>query len=176
MQHYAAFLRGVSPMNAKMPALAKAFESAGFREVKTLLSSGNVVFAASRGPESALRRKAEAAMTQHLGKSFLAIIRPISELQALLDDDPFAAFKLSAAHKRVVTFLLDAPVRVPKLPIQLEGAQILAVKGHEVFSAYVPGPKGPVFMNLIERTFGKDVTTRTWDTVRKTVHAAHPRD
>jgi len=24
-----------------------------------------------------------------------------------------------------------------------------------------------VFMSLIEKTFGKDVTTRTWDTVKK---------
>ncbi len=36
-----------------------------------------------------------------------------------------------------------------------------------MFSAYLPSPKGPVFMTLIEKTFGKEVTTRTWDTVRK---------
>ena len=36
-----------------------------------------------------------------------------------------------------------------------------------VFSAYVPGPHGPVFMTLIEKTLGKEVTTRTWDTVKK---------
>jgi hypothetical protein len=33
----------------------------------------------------------------------------------------------------------------------------------------VPSPRGAVFMGLIERTFGKDVTTRTWDTIRKVV-------
>lgn len=31
----------------------------------------------------------------------------------------------------------------------------------------VPGPRGPVFMTLIEKSFGKEVTTRTWDTVAK---------
>ena len=31
-------------MNAKMPALKKCFEAAGFSDVRTLLSSGNVVF------------------------------------------------------------------------------------------------------------------------------------
>jgi hypothetical protein len=37
-----------------------------------------------------------------------------------------------------------------------------------VFSAYVRNAEGqPSFMVLIERTLGKDVTTRTWDTVRK---------
>ncbi len=42
MKRYAAFLRGVSPMNAKMPELKRAFEAAGFQAVRTLLSSGNV--------------------------------------------------------------------------------------------------------------------------------------
>jgi len=30
MRRYAAFLRGVSPMNAKMPELKRCFEAAGF--------------------------------------------------------------------------------------------------------------------------------------------------
>ena len=36
MPRYAAFLRGVNPMNAKMPELTKAFEAAGFADVKTV--------------------------------------------------------------------------------------------------------------------------------------------
>ena len=48
---------------------------------------------------------------------------------------------------------------------------ILLVRGSEVLSAYVPGPRGPVFMTLIERSFGKAVTTRTWDTVQKIARA-----
>lgn len=41
------------------------------------------------------------------------------------------------------------------------------MKGGEVFSAYLPGPRGPVFMRLIEKTFGREVTMRTWDTVKQ---------
>jgi len=29
------------------------------------------------------------------------------------------------------------------------------MKDGEIFSAYLPTPKGPVFMSLIEKTFGK---------------------
>jgi uncharacterized protein (DUF1697 family) len=68
MRRFAAFLRGVNPMNCKMPELAKALASAGFTEVKTVLSSGNVVFNAA-GAERSIQRKAEAAMQDHLGKS-----------------------------------------------------------------------------------------------------------
>jgi predicted dehydrogenase len=45
------------------------------------------------------------------------------------------------------------------------------IKGREVFSAYVRSPKGPVFMAVIEEAFGKDLTTRTWDTVGKVARA-----
>jgi uncharacterized protein (DUF1697 family) len=159
-------------MNAKMPALKKAFEAAGFGDVKTVLGSGNVVFAATSKSLPALEKKAERAMQEELGRTFSTIVRPIDELEALLDEDPFAEFDLEPKAKRVVTFLKGTPKAKLELPISLHGAHILLVKERAVFSAYVPSPKGPVFMNLIEKTFGKEVTTRTWDTVGKIVKAA----
>lgn len=167
MKRYAALLRGVSPMNAKMPELKRAFESAGFSEVKTLLSSGNVLFSARATKEATLERKAEAAMEKELGRSFLTIVRSVDDLRALLASDPYKKLKLPNSAKKVITFLHDEPTAKLKLPISLDDAQILAMHGREVFSAYVPGPKGPVFMTLIEKTFGKDVTTRTLGTVEK---------
>lgn len=167
MPRYAAFLRGVSPMNCKMPELKRSFEQAGFDAVKTVLSSGNVVFDARKASAATLQRKAEAAMQEHLGRSFLTIVRQVDALQELLEADPFSAFKLPAGAKRVVTFLAAAPAKSLKLPMEVGGARILAMQGQEVFTAYVPQPGNPVFMNLIEKTFGKDVTTRTWDTMAK---------
>src|SRR2546422_5613400 len=166
MPRYAAFLRGVMPVNAKMPDLKKAFEAAGFTDVKTILGSGNVVFSARAASEASLERRAEAAMTERLGRTFLTIIRPIEALRDLLASDPYRAFRLAPGAKRVVTFLRRRPTSLA-LPIEFEGARILAVKGAEAFSAYVRHPKSPVFMTLIEKTFGKEGTTRTWDTVAK---------
>jgi uncharacterized protein (DUF1697 family) len=167
MPRYAAFLRAVSPMNAKMPELKSAFEAAGFTDVKTVLSSGNVVFSATRASESSLQRKAEAAMIKRLGHDFLTIVRPIDALREMLASDPYKPFRLAPEAKRIVTFLRDKPSSKLALPIELHGARILSMKGGEIFSAYVPHPKGPVFMTLIEKTFGKQLTTRTWDTVAK---------
>jgi uncharacterized protein (DUF1697 family) len=155
------------PMNAKMPALKAAFEAAGFVDVKTLLSSGNVVFSAPAAPEARLQRQAEAAMTQELGRSFLTIVRPLDTLREMIAADPYKAFALSPAAKRIVTFLREKPKSKLALPIGLEGASILHMRGAEIYSAYLPSPKGPVFMTLIEKTFGKEQTTRTWDTITK---------
>lgn len=167
MPRHVALLRGVSPMNAKMPQLKRCFEDAGFRNVKTLLSSGNVVFDARARSEAALERRIEAAMRQHLGRTFYTIVRSSAHLQALLQADPYAAFDLPANAKRVVTFLREQPRSKPALAPERDGARILALRGRELFSAYVPGARGPVFMTLIEATLGSNVTTRTWDTVRK---------
>ncbi|MCC6163172.1 MAG: DUF1697 domain-containing protein [Acidobacteria bacterium] len=164
---YVALLRGVSPSNARMADLAACFEKLGFTDVRTVLSSGNVVFTTARMSEASLANTIEDGMGMHLPRSFPAIVRTASHLQSLLETDPYAAFDVAPAAKRVVTFL-SAPHAGPlALPIALDGASILAMRGREVFTAYVPGDKGPVFMTLIEKTFGKQVTTRTWDTVRK---------
>lgn len=164
---YAAFLRGVSPMNAKMPELKRCFEAVGFTDVGTVLSSGNVVFSARAASEAAIERKAEGAMEEGLGRTFPTLVRSLAALQAILGSDPYETFRLAPGAKRIVTFLREAPRAKLSLPIELDGARILCVKGREAFTAYVRSPRGPVFMTLIEKTFGKEVTTRTWDTVQK---------
>jgi len=165
---YAAFLRGVSPTNCRMPELKRAFESAGFGDVKTLLSSGNVLFDARAQPESALERKAEAAMQKVLGREFLTIVRSVDDLRALVASDPYGSSGLAGNAKRVVTFLRKAPKPAPVLPIERGGARVLRLEGNHLFSAYVPSDKGPVFMTLIEKAIGhKEQTTRTWQTVEK---------
>jgi uncharacterized protein (DUF1697 family) len=171
---YAAFLRGVSPMNAKMPELKRCFEAAGFSDVSTVLSSGNVVFGAPAASEAALEKRAVAAMEKVMGRSFPVIVRALDDLRALLASDPYKGLRLAPGSKRVVTFLRQAPRSEPSLPIELHGARILRLRGREAFSAYVAGPRGPVFMTLIEKTFGKDVTTRTWDTVDKVARLRSP--
>jgi len=158
-------------MNAKMPELRRCFEAAGFSEVRTVLSSGNVVFTTSASPLDALEQRAEKAMHAELGRSFGTIVRPAQYLQELLVSDPFAEFDLPPTAKRVVTFLRRPGASRVALPVERDGAIILKQVDSMVLTAYVPSAKGPVFMNLLERTFGRDITTRTLGTVHKCAQA-----
>lgn len=167
MPRYVAFLRGVSPQNAKMPELKCSFEAAGFTNVRTVLASGNVVFDARAASESSLERRAEAAMQDLLGHSFYTIVRSLDALRSLLEIDPHAAFSAPPDAKRVVSFVRVPTVARLSLPLESDGAQVLGVLGREIFTAYVPSAKGPVFMMLLEKAFGREITTRTWETVRK---------
>ncbi|MFA9439535.1 DUF1697 domain-containing protein [Uliginosibacterium sp. sgz301328] len=154
-----------------MPELKRCFEAAGFSDVKTILSSGNVAFSAEPDIVTKLESTAEAAMKDHLGRVFLTIVRPSAFLQSLIEPNPFSVYGLPASAKAVITFLRRPFEARIGLPIEQEQASILRLDGTEVFSAYVPNEKGPVFMALLERTFGKEITTRTLDTVRKCARA-----
>ena len=92
MPRYVAFLRGVSPSNAKMPELTRAFESAGFTDVRTVLSSGNVVFTTAARSETSIARAAETAMSKHLRHTFPAIVRSTAALSSLIEADPYYYF------------------------------------------------------------------------------------
>ena len=166
MTRYVAFLRGVMPVNAKMPALKACFEAAGFSDVRTILGSGNVAFDARAASIETLAQRAEKAMQAELGRTFGTIVRPARHLQQLVASDPFASYAVPQGGKRIVTFL-RRPAAAVGLPIERDGATILGIAGTEVFTVYLPTDKGPVFMSLLERTFGRDITTRTLDTVRK---------
>lgn len=172
MRRYVAFLRGVSPMNAKMAELKRAFEGAGFDAVKTVRSSGNVVFQTRATSIGAIERKAEAAMQSHLPRSFLTIVRSTDELQGMLDTDPYAQFDVPAGAKRIVTFFRDPARHEVSLPLALNDVSVFSACEHHAFAAYVPSPTAPTSLGLLEKTFGKDVTTRTWDTIRKCVAAS----
>ncbi|GIV43789.1 MAG: pyridoxamine 5'-phosphate oxidase [Bacteroidia bacterium] len=171
MHRFAAFLRGVSPMNLKMTDLKQILDAAGFTEVKTILSSGNVAFNATIGDEEALERRIEEHLQRNIGRSFPVTIRSVEHLRKLLAADPFSNYLFPKGAKQVVTFLWHVPDAKLALPIRHEGVIIHEVQGLEVFTIYVPHPKGPIFMNLLEKTFGKEQTTRTWETVRKCAQA-----
>jgi uncharacterized protein (DUF1697 family) len=164
MTSYAAFLRGVSPMNAKMPELARAYAKAGFEDVATVASSGNLVFRA-KGALAAIEKRAAAAT------KFGTFIRPIAALEALLASDPWDELRVPREAKRLVTFLRERP-RAPKLPLTAGNFTIYAARDREVFSAYIREPGNAAFMGVIEKTSGKDITSRTWDAIARIVKKA----
>lgn len=167
MSRYVAFLRGVSPQNAKSTDLKRLFEAAGFANVRTILSSGNVAFDVASKSEAAIERRVEALLQESLGRGFYPIVRSSPYLKELQAQDPYARFTFPPEAKRVVSFLRVACESKVPLPLVSDDAYVLGTIGREVFTVYMPNPKGPVFMQLIDRAFGANVTTRTWETVRK---------
>jgi uncharacterized protein (DUF1697 family) len=167
MPRYVAFLRGVSPMNLKMPDLKRCFEEAGFENVKTIITSGNVAFDARGRPEANIEARAEQAMKDLLGRTFFTIVRSSDSLQALLTSDPYAGHRIAKGAKRIVIFMRTPQSPRIKLPATRQGGTLLRQIGKNAFAAYTGDDNGPALMRLIEQAFGQEITTRTWQTVEK---------
>jgi len=154
-----------------MPALRKAFEAMGFKNVRTVLASGNVVFE----PTGKKAEDFEAAIARGLAGAFgfpvPVLLRSMRELAALVAADPFKGLASGADTKLYVTFLpRDRPgASGARLPAPPKGARIVGVRPGEICSAVTlsGGAGTPELMAFLEKSLGKDVTTRNWQTVKR---------
>jgi uncharacterized protein (DUF1697 family) len=171
MTDYVAFLRGINVGGhgaVTMEDLKKAFEACGFKDVKTIATSGNVAFSAAIA-ETAVVKKAEAALKKRFGRETRLHVRSRDELRRMVQADPYKEFAIPKDAKRVITFLDASAKTAPELPHHQDGASILLIKEGVAYSAYVRSPKGAVFMKVLEQAFGKGITTRTWDMIKRLV-------
>lgn len=154
-------------MNCKMAELRRCLEAAGFGDVKTVLSSGNAAFSARAQSTASLEKKVEAATAKHLGRKFATIVRSSAFLGELAERAPFDHFDLPSNAKCIVTFLKTSPDKKIRTPLEKGPSVILAVSQTEAYSAYWGEDQGSSLMALLEKTFGKSITSRTSDTIRK---------
>jgi uncharacterized protein (DUF1697 family) len=149
---YVAFLRGIGPTNPNMhPAkLKNFFEGLSFKNVMTVISSGNVIFESNSKNSSLLEKKIETALPLKLGFNSKTIIRSEEELKRLVKKDPFKGKKHGRESYLIVTFLKKKPYEI-----------------YNVINTNTS--KTPDFMLKLEREYGKEITTRTWKTIERIV-------
>jgi uncharacterized protein (DUF1697 family) len=171
---YAAFLRGINNLGqkpVKMDELKKAFESLGFKNIKTLLASGNVVFDSPNSSPSVLAKTIEEKLKKKLGHEIIVLIRTIAELQRLAKSKPFKAINVTPQTKIYVTFLSEEPKGGLKIPYQSpdRNFKILRSTGSEVFSVLtLSSSTGTTdLVKLLEKEFGRKTTTRNWNTMSR---------
>ncbi len=175
MNRYAALLRGIAPSNPNMKndRLRGVFEELGLEHVTSVLASGNILFRSEESDVPALESRIQKALTERLGIGGGTIIREHAELRDLLDRDPFDGLVHGRGSYLTVTFLKDGTPE-PDLP-ELDDPRMRIV-GYDrdaravltVIDNSEPGST-PDFMGWLERTHGKDITTRTWLTVQRIV-------
>jgi uncharacterized protein (DUF1697 family) len=174
MTKFAAFLRGINVGGnklIKMEELKKCFESAGFKNVKTILASGNVLFESTNADEDALAKKIADKLKAELGHAVGIQIRSIEEIQKLADRNPFKKIKVTPETRLYVTFLPEKPSSKLKIPYTSpeKDFRILEVTNREICSVVdLNLGRGTVeAMGILDKEFGKTITTRNWNTVGK---------
>ncbi|HEV8385368.1 MAG TPA: DUF1697 domain-containing protein, partial [Candidatus Acidoferrales bacterium] len=157
-------------------ALAQAFAAMGFKNVRTLLASGNVLFEAPAGSREKLAGKISGKLAGTFGHEMHTILRTMPELRRLADAQPFGGIKVTPRTRLFVTFLPDRPRSTLKIPYTSPDGSfcILCRSGRELCSVLTLGPqwaKNLRQMDILEKEFGKRVTTRSWNTVVRILRA-----
>lgn len=171
---YVAFLRGINVGgNKKVPMedLRKAFADMGFPNAKTLLNTGNVVFESNETNHTKIKQIIEDQLENTFGWRIDVFLRTQESLQKCVSDNPFKNIVITKDTRLYVTFLPDETVSSLKIPYVSENNlfEILTIKDNALFSVLTILQDGDSLklMDMIGKNFGKQITTRNWNTINK---------
>lgn len=169
---YVAFLRGINvggKNKVKMETLREVCAALGFENVKTYINSGNVIFETKKTENLKLAEKLGNAIEKEFGFKIKTIIRSISEIEEIVEKNPFAG--QFENDKDLHVFFLDEEMPKDKAELLLshnnENEQY-AVRNREVFCL--------LKVSVLDSLMGKDYiakklklpsTARNWRTVNK---------
>lgn len=171
MPRFIALLRGVNAgMTMQMPELRAVFEQLGFQNVETVLGTGNVIFMADATNKKVLTERIEQALLSTFGSPIATILYSEVALKKLVATEPFKDMHISLETRPHATFLKHPPKHKLHLPLKVphKGYTILHMTNDAIYSVVdLSGKTRPDIMVVLERTFGKDITTRSWGTIEK---------
>ena len=169
MPRFVALLRAVNVGARSLPMaeLRALCAELGWREVRTYIQSGNVVFEAE-GAQADLESALEQAIQQRFGYWSDVMVRPGEAWQALLATNPLPDVG-QAEPSRVLVGIAKRPV----LPGAAETIAARAMAGERVLLAggalwfHYPAGVGTSKLTpaLIDRAAGSPVTARNWRTM-----------
>jgi uncharacterized protein (DUF1697 family) len=147
-----------------MKELSTLCSDLGFKNVRTYIQSGNVVFETAL-LEKAVKAKLEDALAKRMGKKVDVAVRTPPELQAILKENPFS----SSPPAKVAVFFL--PTQAPETVLE----NVVAPGGEEVRlgkrEIYVYYPDG-MGRSKLKVPFAGQATARNINTVTKLVAMA----
>ncbi len=152
---YFAFLRGINVgghHTVPMAVLREEMTAMGFGSVRTLLNSGNVIFDSNSDDPDSLETQIEAQLAAKFGFSIPVMIRTAASMGELVESDPFSLI-LSEAKDPNIRLYVTLTRSGDMIPSMVDLRDSRTTKA----------------MDELERRFGKDLTTRNWNTIVKMV-------
>jgi uncharacterized protein (DUF1697 family) len=159
-----ALLRGVNVGGNKrveMARLRALLEELGYRDVRTYVNSGNVVFSGPRRSEKHL----EAAIAKAFGFEVPVVLRTRDELAEIVQANPLRDVATDPAKHLVVFCGAEAATDLEPAGFAPE---TFHVRGREVY-LWAPGGIGtsPLAKELATKSLGEKSTARNWRTIEK---------
>jgi len=174
---HVALLRGINVGKAKRVAMADLralCEELGYGHVRTLLNSGNVVFSAPRADGRAAA-KIEKEIATRLGVSSRVLVLTGSELDAIMEENPFA--ECDANPSRFLVTILPANAdraRIKQLAAHSWGAELFGIGSRAVYTWCAIGIIESKALAALGKVLGDAGTSRNWATMKKLQALTHP--
>jgi uncharacterized protein (DUF1697 family) len=175
---YIAFLRGINVgghNKIKMEVLKKIFISIGYKNVKTVIQSGNVIFETSDKSIKSITLKIESKLYEFVNKEINAFVRTHEDLLNIVQQSPFGGTRADDKIKTYVFFLYKEPEKKLKLPLNSPNKEVSVFQRINLnlfmFVKKIPG-KASSPNDFIEKTFGVLATARNWNVVCSIVEKA----
>ena len=172
-EKYVAFLRGINVgghHKVPMTDLREELEKLGFENVETLLNSGNIIFKVISNNEENLEKKISAHLEKSFGFPIPTIVRKSEMIYELLNSDPFKDVQLTKDTRLYISFVQENVQTKLKLPwiSSDKSYKIIGKIGKNILSVLdISISKTPKAMEDLERYFGKNITTRNWNTIKR---------
>lgn len=173
MNKYVAFLRGINVSGhhkVPMAELRKEMEKLNFKKVVTLLNSGNVIFDSTSDDLERLEKTISTRLENKFGFSIPTILRKVEMISHLLNKDPFKDVILTKDIRLYASFLQNDIETDLHLPWTSEdnSYKIIDKNNKTVLSVLdLSIAKTPKAMKALESFFGKNITTRNWNTIKR---------
>ncbi len=168
MNTYISMLRGINVSGQKMINMIKLkemYESLGFKNVRTYIQSGYVVFQSPAAEVSELKGKIEEGIKRAFEFDVPVFIRTGDDFQKLIKKNPFSKNDIP---RRYVTFLSDAPQHIPLDEIERvkDKSEEFLISGKEIY-LFLPNGSGTTKLSntFFEKKLRVGATTRNWNTV-----------
>ena len=166
-----ALIRGINVGRAKRIAMAdlrRMVEELGYRNVRTLLNSGNVVFQAARPRMNALAQSIETGMASKFRISARVLVIGASDLTAIIQENPLRAVASDPA-RHLVAFVASASTLAKARPLLQESwtPESLAIGARAAYLWCATGVADSKVAKAFGRVVGDAATTRNWATVLK---------
>jgi uncharacterized protein (DUF1697 family) len=179
---YLALLRGINVgghHRVEMARLRSAFEALGFKSVKTLIQSGNVIFNAPKTLESALCRRIEAKLSTEFGFPIPVVVRTTDEVNKIVRSNPFLKQKGIDVSRLHIVFLVQAPPAeaLKKLRSLASPSEQLQCVGRDLY-LYLPNGFGGTKLtpNVFDKSLSVSATARNWNTTTKLCELCSPQN
>jgi uncharacterized protein (DUF1697 family) len=168
---YIALLRGINvggKNKIKMIDLKAMFESLSFKNVKTYIQSGNIIFDYDATDTMKLTNKIQEKISETFGFLVKTIIRSAEDFRNIANNNPFIKEPNIDLDKLYVTLMLEEPEQntVLILDMKKEENEDFLIISKEIY-LYCPNGYGETKLNnaMFEKKLNVSSTTRNWKTI-----------